>query len=69
MRTGFKKYFGTTIYDFVTRMRMVEARRLITEEKKNNMYEVGTMVGFKHQASFTNAFKRYYGFPPSEVKL
>lgn len=69
MRTGFKKYFGTTIYDFVTRLRMVEARRLIVEEKKNNMYEVGTMVGFKHQASFTNAFKRYYGLPPSEVKL
>lgn len=69
MRTGFKKYFGTTIYDFITRIRMVEARRLITEEKKNNMYEVGTMVGFKHQASFTNAFKRYYGLPPSEVKI
>ncbi|MGO3161912.1 helix-turn-helix domain-containing protein [Sphingobacterium sp. JB170] len=69
LRTGFKKYFGTTIYDFVTRLRMVEARRLIVEEKKNNMYEIGNLVGFKHQASFTNAFKRYYGMPPSEVRL
>ncbi len=69
LRTGFKKYFGTTIYDFITRLRMVEARRLIVEEKKNNMYEIGSLVGFKHQASFTNAFKRYYGIPPSEVRL
>lgn len=69
LRTGFKKYFGTTIYDFITRKRMVEARRLIVEEKRGNMYEIGNLVGFKHQASFTNAFKRYYGMPPSEVKL
>ncbi|RAV28326.1 helix-turn-helix domain-containing protein [Sinomicrobium soli] len=69
LRTGFKRYFGTTIYDFITRLRMVEARRLIVEERKNNMYEVATSVGFKHQASFTNAFKRYYGFPPSGVRV
>ncbi|WP_437919334.1 helix-turn-helix transcriptional regulator [Sphingobacterium sp. LRF_L2] len=69
LRTGFKRYFGTTIYDYITRKRMVEARRLIVEEKKGNMYEIGNLVGFKHQASFTNAFKRYYGMPPSEVKL
>ncbi|SFW19177.1 AraC-type DNA-binding protein [Sinomicrobium oceani] len=68
LRTGFKRYFGTTIYDFITRLRMVEAKRLIVEERKNNMYEVATSVGFKHQASFTNAFKRYYGFPPSGVR-
>ncbi|SES11603.1 helix-turn-helix transcriptional regulator [Pedobacter rhizosphaerae] len=68
LRTGFKKYFGTTIYDFVTRLRMEEAKRLILEEGKN-MYEVGINVGFKHQASFTNAFKKYYGILPSDVRV
>ncbi|MVZ60657.1 helix-turn-helix transcriptional regulator [Sphingobacterium humi] len=66
LRTGFKKYFGTTIYHFITRLRMEEAKRLILDEGKN-MYEVGTLVGFKHQASFTHAFKRYYGILPSEI--
>ncbi|RLJ75065.1 helix-turn-helix transcriptional regulator [Pedobacter alluvionis] len=68
LRTGFKKYFGSTIYDFVTRLRMEEAKRLILEEGKN-MYEVGVNIGFKHQASFTNAFKKYYGILPSDVRL
>lgn len=67
LRSGFKKYFGTTIYDYVTRLRMEEARKLIVKEKRN-MYEVGVMVGFKHQASFTKSFKKYYGITPSDVK-
>ncbi|MBD1435118.1 helix-turn-helix transcriptional regulator [Sphingobacterium sp. DN00404] len=67
LRTGFKKYYGTTIYDFITRLRMVEARRLIMEEKNNNMNEIAMLVGFKHQSNFTRAFKRYYGLSPTEV--
>lgn len=67
LRTGFKKYYGTTIYDFITRLRMLEARRLITEERNTNMNEVSMLVGFKHQSNFTRAFKRYYGLSPSEV--
>ncbi|HEY0177762.1 MAG TPA: AraC family transcriptional regulator [Pedobacter sp.] len=67
LRSGFKKYFGSTIYDYITRLRMEEARKLIVKEKKN-MYEVGMLVGFKHQASFTKSFKKYYGITPSDVK-
>lgn len=68
LRTGFKQYFGSTIYDYITRLRMEVARGLIVQERKN-MYEVGVEVGFKHQASFTNAFKKYYGILPSEVRV
>lgn len=66
LRNGFKRYFGTTIYNFITRLRMEEAKRLILDEEKN-MYEIATQVGFKHQASFTHAFKKYYGILPSEI--
>ncbi|WP_185218046.1 helix-turn-helix transcriptional regulator [Sphingobacterium mizutaii] len=66
LRNGFKRYFGMTIYNFITRLRMEEAKRILLEEQKN-MYEVGTLVGFKHQASFTHAFKKYYGILPSEI--
>lgn len=68
LRNGFKKYFGSTIYDYITRLRMESAKRMIIEERKN-MYEVGIHVGFKHQASFTNAFKKYYGILPSEIRV
>ncbi|WP_443938651.1 helix-turn-helix transcriptional regulator [Pedobacter sp. MW01-1-1] len=68
LRNGFKKYFGTTIYDYITRIRMEMAKKLIIEERKN-MYEVGMEIGFKHQASFTNAFKKYYGILPSDIRV
>jgi len=68
LRSGFKKYYGTTIYDYITGLRMKEAKKLIVEDKRN-MYEVGVLVGFKHQASFTHAFKKYYGILPSEVRV
>lgn len=67
LRSGFKKYYGTTIHNYITRLRMEEAKRLILSEHKN-MYEIGSSVGFKHQASFTHAFKKYYGILPSEIK-
>ena len=66
LRNGFKRYFGTTIYNFITRLRMEEAKRLILDEEKN-MYEIATLVGLKHQASFTHAFKKYYGILPSDI--
>ena len=68
LKSGFKEYFGCTIYSYITRLRMEEARRLILNEGKN-MFEVGLQVGFKHQASFTHAFKKYYGILPSEIKI
>lgn len=68
LKRGFKEYYGTTIYGYVTRLRMEEARRLIIEEKKS-IGQVATAVGFNHQSHLTDAFKRYFGILPSEVSL
>jgi AraC-like DNA-binding protein len=67
LKRGFKEYYGTTIYGYVTRLRMEEARRLILEEGKN-VGQVASAVGFNHQSHLTDAFKRYFGILPSEVK-
>ncbi|MEJ2882151.1 helix-turn-helix transcriptional regulator [Pedobacter sp. GR22-6] len=67
LKRGFKEYFGTTIYGYVTRLRMEEARRLIIEEKKT-IGQVSAAVGFNHQSHFSDAFKRYFGILPSEIK-
>ncbi|WP_316789166.1 AraC family transcriptional regulator [Pedobacter frigoris] len=67
LKRGFKEYFGTTIYGYVTRLRMEEARRLILEEKKT-VGQVAAAVGFNHQSHLTDAFKRYFGILPSEIK-
>lgn len=68
LRTGFKEYYGVTIYDYITRLRMEKARKLLLEERMS-IYEISGLSGFKHQANFSKAFKKYFGLLPSEVKL
>ena len=68
LRLIFKRYFGLTIYEYVTRLRMEEGRRLLLEHSHLTMAEVAEQLGFKHQASFTHAFKRYFGIPPKTLK-
>lgn len=68
LKRGFKEYFGITIYGYVTRLRMEEAKRLILEEKMS-IGQVASAVGFNHQSHLTDAFKRYFGILPSEVNL
>jgi len=66
LRRGFKEYFGTTIYDYITRLRMEYARELLMGADKS-VYEVALQVGFSHQNNFSAAFKKYYGVPPSAL--
>lgn len=67
LRTGFKEYFGVTIYDYITRLRMEKARQLLLEQRMS-IYEVSGLSGFKHQANFSKAFKKYFGLLPSGIK-
>lgn len=68
LKRGFKEYYGTTVYGYITRLRMETARKLILEEGKT-IGEVAQKVGFKHQAHLTDAFKKYFGILPSEIKV
>lgn len=67
LRRGFKEYFGITVYDYITRLRMEKARQLLIEEQMS-ISDVSTFVGFSHQNNFSIAFKKYFGLPPSELK-
>lgn len=68
LRTGFKEYYGVTMYDYITRLRMEQARKLLLDERMS-IYEVSGLSGFKHQANFSKAFKKYFGVLPSGIKL
>lgn len=66
LRRGFKEYFATTIYDYITRLRMELAKKLLLNDGKT-IYETSLLTGFKHQANFSIAFKKYFGISPSDV--
>lgn len=67
LRRGFKEYFGITVYDFITRLRMEKAKKLLLDERMS-ISEVSSFVGFSHQNNFSIAFKKFFGLPPSELK-
>lgn len=68
LKRAFKEYVGTTVYDYITRLRMERAKALLMEGE-NNVYEIASLIGFKHPPGFSSAFKKYYGIPPSKVVI
>ncbi len=67
LKKGFKDLFGTTVFGYLRRLRMEEARRMILEEKKSVM-EASWLVGYSEPHHFTAAFKKEFGYLPSELK-
>lgn len=67
LRREFKEYFATTIYDYIVRLRMEFARKLLLEQKKS-IQETAELTGFNHQNNFSSAFKKYFGISPSEIR-
>lgn len=60
----FKEQTGINFNDYVERLRMAEARRLIAE-KKFSLKEIAFRVGYSSAHSFGRAFKRANGVSPS----
>ena len=61
---GFKALFGSTIKEYLNAVRMCHAVALL--EQKAPISEIALLTGFSEHASFTRAFKRYYGVLPKD---
>ncbi|TBL74558.1 response regulator [Paenibacillus thalictri] len=64
----FKKETGTTLNDYVTSVRMEEAKRLLREEPGLLVLELAERVGYADSKYFTRLFKREVGINPSEYR-
>lgn len=67
LKKGFKEMFDSTVFGFITEKRMEKAKHLLLDEKMF-VNEVADRVGYKHPHHFTAAFKRKFGFLPSELR-
>ncbi|NML21139.1 helix-turn-helix transcriptional regulator [Pseudoflavitalea sp. G-6-1-2] len=67
LKKGFKQLYGVTIFDFLLEARMEKARTLLTETD-TPIHEIAFATGYKNVSSFTAAFKKRMGFPPSAMK-
>ncbi|HEY9258591.1 AraC family transcriptional regulator [Chitinophaga sp.] len=67
LKNGFKELFNTTVFGYLSDIRMQEAKRLLQDEK---MYvgEVADRMGYKHPHHFTAAFRKKFGVMPKDVR-
>lgn len=64
----FKQKTGETILEYITKIRVDEAKRLMEEDPNIKMYELAEAVGYQHESYFRNIFKQYTGITPKEYK-
>ena len=68
LRKDFKKYYGITIHDFLTQIRMQKARIYLLVDQLT-VYEVASLTGYGHQNNFSYAFRKFFGYPPRDLKV
>lgn len=63
----FKQVYGTTIFKYITQLRMEKARKKILSEGIT-VAQAAYEVGYSNPQHFTTAFKRTLGYLPSNLK-
>ncbi len=63
----FREKSGETFIEYMTRLRMEEAKRLLMESGVK-VYEVASQVGYSQWKHFSRVFRKYTGYSPSEYK-
>jgi len=67
LKKNFKECFGDTVFGYLNQIRMEEAQRLLLGNS-HSINQIADLVGYKNANHFSTAFKRYFGYKPSEVK-
>lgn len=67
LKRNFKIAFGSTVYGYLNRHKMEEAR-LLLEEKDMTISEVASKMGYKYATHFSSAFKKHFGYLPSTLR-
>ncbi|MBP1840530.1 helix-turn-helix domain-containing protein [Formosa algae] len=67
LKQNFKLIFGKPIFTYVTELRMVKAKKLISEQGYT-IAETAYEIGYKNPQHFTAAFKKKYNYLPSKLK-
>jgi AraC-like DNA-binding protein len=62
---GFHTLFGETIKQHVTRLQMEYAVKMLKEG--TSCRDIASALGYRHQSSFTTAFRTYFGRAPKQT--
>lgn len=63
----FKKTTDKNLWDFLTELRMEEARKLLLGSDLKR-YEIAEMIGYESPEHFSRVFKKFYGVSPADYR-
>ena len=63
----FKQLYGKSVYDYFLSRRMEKVKQMIAT-RAMGVSEAGQYLGYRNLSNFTIAFKKYFGYLPSETK-
>ena len=67
LQRAFAKYFGMSPKQYLIQLRMNRALELLTENELS-VKEISFVCGFTDEKYFSRAFKKKYGYPPSQFR-
>ena len=63
----FKNAFNCSIFDYCNKLRLTDARNML-KTTDMTVAEIAFKIGYQNRQHFSTAFKRYFGYSPSEFK-
>lgn len=63
----FKKELGMTAFLYIRNRRLDEAMQILKANDGKSVGEVALLVGYENIGSFTEAFKKKFGYAPSRI--
>lgn len=66
LKKSFKEVFGTTVFGYLTQMRMKKAKDMLLTGKYS-INHIAFSVGYSDATNFTVAFKKTFGITPSSI--
>ncbi len=66
LKKGFKELFGQPVFKFLQNKRLDKAYELL-ENRDMSVQEAAWFVGYNSIGSFSNAFKKKFGFRPKDI--
>ncbi|MDF2660937.1 MAG: hypothetical protein K0Q94_3728 [Paenibacillus sp.] len=64
----FKEEFGENFVDYVAKVRMEEAKRLLVVDSPDSVQDIAHKVGYTHAITFIRVFKKWEGTTPGDYR-
>ena len=67
LNRGFQQVFGNTVFNYILKIRMEKAKKLLLETDKS-ITEIAYEIGYSRISTFTRAFRKYFKYAPNYLR-